>query len=69
MIIVAGFILAFVLILVFSNRRTRGCRWREFRLSGCDLRTRWRCASCGAEVVSDGGRPPEHCHAPKRSKS
>jgi len=68
MIVVAGLILAFLLILIFSNRRTRSCRWREYRPSGCDTRTRWRCVSCGAEVVSDGATPPRQCHDPGRSK-
>jgi hypothetical protein len=68
MIVVAGLILAFVLVLIFSNRATRHCRWREHRQSGCDTRTRWRCVSCGAEVVTADGRAPRQCHDPRRPK-
>lgn len=67
MIIVAGLILAFVLIVIFSNRATRACRWREYRLSGCDMRQRWRCVTCGAEVVTSDGIEPKLCHDPART--
>ena len=66
MIIIAGLILAFVLILIFSNRGTRQCRWRPYRMSGCDTRTRWRCVSCGAEVTGEASTPPPRCHDPRR---
>lgn len=68
MIYVVGLLLAFVLIMIFGNRRTRQCRWREYRQSGCDTRARWRCMACGAEVTGDGRTPPRHCHDPRRPK-
>ena len=63
MIVVVGLIIAFVLVAIYSRRETRVCRWREHRESGCDLRTRWRCAACGAEVVTPDGKAPKVCHA------
>ncbi|MET4127358.1 hypothetical protein [Roseovarius sp. MBR-6] len=68
MLIVIGLIVAFVLVAIFSNRATRGCRWREYRLSGCDLRVRWHCVACGAEVFTSDGDAPRVCHAPHRSR-
>ncbi len=68
MLVVVGLIVAFVLVAVFSNRATRGCRWREYRVSGCDLRTRWHCVACGAEVFTSDGGAPKVCHAPNRSR-
>lgn len=66
MIIIVGFLIAFVLIVILSNRATRSCRWREYRLSGCDLRTRWRCVACGAEVFTSDNKAPSQCHDPHR---
>jgi len=66
MIVIAGLILAFVLIAIFGNRRMRACRWRAYRPSGCDLRTRWRCVSCGAEVMTADDAAPARCHDPRR---
>lgn len=68
MIFIVGLIVAFVLIAIFSNRETRQCRWREYRVSGCDLRTRWRCVACGAEVMGEPGQPPRTCQRPGGSR-
>ncbi|MBS0124669.1 hypothetical protein [Thetidibacter halocola] len=57
--ILLGLILAFVLIAVFANRRTRSCRWREFPQGDV---SRWRCIQCGAETTGPKGRKPESCH-------
>ncbi|WP_111733255.1 hypothetical protein [Roseovarius amoyensis] len=54
MIVVAGLVLVFVLILIFGNRRTRACRWRR-------QRDGWRCASCGARAPGEGTHPPKVC--------
>lgn len=59
MIVVAGLVLAFVLIAVFSNRATRGCRWREYPRGGQD--SRWVCAACGAETRAPRGKAPGIC--------
>jgi hypothetical protein len=64
MLVILGLIVAFILVMIYSNRATRGCRWREYRVSGCDLRRRWRCAACGAEVFTSDGDPPKVCHDP-----
>jgi len=66
-IVVIGLILAFVLVLISSNRATRGCRWRAYRASGSDLRVRWHCVACGAEVFTSDGAVPKVCHAPNRN--
>jgi hypothetical protein len=60
-IVVVGLVLAFVLIAVFSNRATRGCRWREYPGEGGE--SRWVCAACGAEAVGPRGRAPRRCLA------
>ncbi|QYX56660.1 hypothetical protein K1T73_16745 [Roseovarius sp. SCSIO 43702] len=58
MIIVAGLVIAFVLMLIFARRDMRYCRWRKDRDAG-----EWRCAYCGA--VSEGLDPPERCLRPR----
>ena len=68
MIVVIGLIVAFVLVAIYSRRETRGCRWREYRAGGCDLRVRWRCAACGAELVTPAGEVPKVCLAGGRER-
>lgn len=63
MIIIAGLILAFLLILIFSNRRTRHCRWREDRRGDRDGQRKYRCMACGAEAFTSDGKAPKLCHA------
>lgn len=63
MIIIAGLIIAFVLIVIFSNRATRQCRWREARSGDRDGQRRFRCMACGAEAFTSDGKPPLHCMA------
>ncbi|MEQ9261506.1 MAG: hypothetical protein RIG84_20650 [Roseovarius sp.] len=65
MIVVAGLILAFVLIVIFSNRATRGCRWREDRSADHDGKRMYRCAACGAVAFTSTGKPPLVCHRNK----
>ena len=69
MLVVVGLIVAFILVIIYSNRATRACRWREYRAGGCDLRVRWRCAACGAEVFTSDGDAPKVCHAPGRQRN
>lgn len=66
MIIIAGFILAFVLILIFSNRSTRDCRWRAERSGDRDGQRKYRCATCGAVSFTETGKPPRVCLAGER---
>jgi len=68
MLVILGLIIAFILVAIYSRRETRGCRWREYRAGGCDLRLRWRCAACGAEVFTSDGAAPKVCHAPGRHR-
>ncbi|EDM73375.1 hypothetical protein RAZWK3B_04105 [Roseobacter sp. AzwK-3b] len=63
MVIVLGLILAFVLIVIFSNRRTRRCRWREDRRGDRDGMKKFRCMACGAETFTTTGKPPLDCLA------
>ena len=58
MIIIIGLIAAFLLILVFSNRGTRLCRWREDRRGE---KTTYHCIYCGATVTGPSGQTPEVC--------
>lgn len=58
MIIIVGLIVAFVLIAIFSNRKTRLCRWRESRSDGAATFT---CIYCGAKTSGLPGQPPKIC--------
>ncbi|WP_121631351.1 hypothetical protein [Tropicibacter alexandrii] len=58
MIYVAGLLIAFILIAVFSNPATRACRWREYRQGDS---VRWHCIQCGAEVYKPLGQKPKSC--------
>ncbi|QIE46482.1 hypothetical protein G5B38_13655 [Pseudohalocynthiibacter aestuariivivens] len=61
MVIVVGLLAAFVLVLVFSNRRTRNCRWREDRAADVGRARCYRCMACGAEAFTTNGKPPLDC--------
>lgn len=61
MIVVLGLLIAFVLVLLLSNRRTRMCRWRQDRTQDQDRLRAWRCAACGAEDFTRGTKPPKEC--------
>ena len=63
MIVVAGLVLAFILVLIFSNRRTRNCRWRAERSGDRDGASKYRCAYCGAVAFTATGKPPTLCLA------
>ncbi len=63
MIVVAGFVIAFVLLLVFSNGKTRRCRWREDRTRDADGARYHHCMACGAETFTMDGKPPKVCLA------
>ena len=61
MILVVGLVIAFVLSLIFPNRKTRLCRWRESRAGE---QSTWRCISCGARTTGPKGQAPETCFRP-----
>lgn len=63
MVIVVGLVIAFVLVLVFSNRKTRRCRWREDRTKDKDGARYHHCIACGAETYTTNGQPPKICLA------
>lgn len=62
--IVIGLIIAFALIALLSNRKTRGCRWRMDRARNQDGKTYYFCAACGAEDFTADGKPPKICLKP-----
>jgi hypothetical protein len=68
MLVVVGLIIAFVLVAIYSRRETRVCRWREQRQGDEASRTRWRCAACGAELVTPYGELPKVCLAGRRDR-
>lgn len=54
--------LAAVFLYLWLSRRgstlTRACMWREDRSAGVG---HYRCAACGAECDTEGGKLPRHC--------
>ncbi|MCT4554737.1 MAG: hypothetical protein N4A53_08635 [Pelagimonas sp.] len=66
MLIVLGLLIAFVLVVVFSNRDTRLCRWRERR--GAD-HSDWSCVYCGATCQGPQGQPPQTCLRDKTDRA
>lgn len=56
-------IIAIVLIRIYSNPSTRGCRWRMDRSRNRDGTTCFRCSACGAEVWQPTEAPPKLCVA------
>ena len=61
MIVVIGVIIAFVLVLILSDRRTRHCRWRADRRQDQDGQSCYLCMACGAQVFTSTGKPPLDC--------
>jgi steroid 5-alpha reductase family enzyme len=58
MLVVIGLIIAFLLVVLFSNRATRACRWREYPQGET---SRWVCVNCGAQTVGAAGKAPRVC--------
>jgi hypothetical protein len=61
MLVVIGLLIAFVLVVLFSNRATRACRWRMDRRGGRGVAVKYRCAACGAVAFTTDGKPPLDC--------
>jgi hypothetical protein len=61
MIVVIGLLVAFVLIILFSNPNTRKCRWREDRSGDRDGARCYKCRACGAKDFTTNGKPPLVC--------
>jgi hypothetical protein len=59
--IVVGLLIAFVLVALLSNRKTRDCRWRADRKRDTDGKSFHICMSCGATCLTANGKPPKHC--------
>lgn len=58
---VIGLLVAFVLVILLSNRKTRNCRWRMDRARNQGDQTFFVCMACGAEVLTEDGQPPKIC--------
>ncbi|MDQ2092111.1 hypothetical protein [Marimonas arenosa] len=63
---IAGLIVAFLLILLFSNRPMRHCRWRAQGRGNGEKSCKFRCMACGAETITADGQPPRECLRPGR---
>lgn len=63
MIVVLGLVIAFVLVLIFSRRGVRQCRWRADRTGDRGTLRKYRCAACGAEAYTGTDGPPKDCKA------
>ncbi|MDO5756128.1 MAG: hypothetical protein Q4P24_01240 [Rhodobacterales bacterium] len=63
MLIVAGLVVAFVLVLIFADRKTRNCRWREDRTKDNAEGRAFICMACGARTHTASGKPPRRCMA------
>lgn len=61
MIYLIGLAIAFALVLLLSNRKTRNCRWRA--RGGADAAgvRPYRCVACGAETTTRTGKAPDIC--------
>ncbi len=58
-----GLLIAFVLVLLLTNRKTRNCRWRANRRADRDGQAAYHCVTCGARALTSDGQAPRQCHA------
>ncbi|NDH72523.1 MAG: hypothetical protein EBY50_09110 [Rhodobacteraceae bacterium] len=56
-----GLILAFVLLAIFRNRKTRICRWRRDRSGDNHAGVMFKYMMCGAETRAPSETPPNFC--------
>ena len=56
-----GVAIAFVVILIFSNPKTRNCRWRAEHHSDTEGQAAWHCITCGARTLTKDRKPPVEC--------
>lgn len=61
MLVAAGLLIAFVLVLIWGSHGVRDCRWRLDRARSEPGRDFYRCAACGAETFTATGRRPRGC--------
>jgi len=59
--ILIGLILAFILLALFRNRKTRRCRWRRERSGDTHDGFMFKCMMCGAQTYVDTQTPPNFC--------
>ncbi|MGR3323104.1 MAG: hypothetical protein ACU0DK_14370 [Pseudooceanicola sp.] len=65
MLYLIAIIVTFVLIAIYARPEMRACRWRADRSRDSAGGTFWRCAACGAETVTEDGKPPRQCLRPR----
>jgi len=63
MLVVLGFIIAFVIVAIYArkNKATRACRWRQDSTGDKGRLRKYRCAACGAEAYTASDGPPQDC--------
>ncbi|MFU8881402.1 MAG: hypothetical protein ACNA7Q_03470 [Rhodobacterales bacterium] len=66
MLVIVGLFVAFVLVAIFAQRGTRGCRWRMDKRRDRDGLRYFRCAACGAEALVTKGKTPQDCRAKRK---
>lgn len=59
--ILIGLLLAFLLIAIFSNRKTRGCRWRMDKDRDEGDQRFFICMACGQTCLTSDGKMPRVC--------
>ena len=63
MFVVIGLVVAFVLIVIFSDTGTKNCRWREDHTRDEDGQRYYHCMACGHETFAQIGARPKICYA------
>ena len=68
MLILAGLLVAFVLVVLYTRRHgaTRMCRWRQDATGDKGNLRKYRCVTCGAEAFTAAPGPPDTCKSTLR---
>ncbi|WP_371229299.1 hypothetical protein [Roseovarius sp. 2305UL8-3] len=59
--VILALLVAFVLIVLFARSDMRSCRWRKVGPKDEDGKTLYKCAACGARVLTTTGKAPLVC--------
>ena len=59
--IVIGLLIAFLLVMLLSNRKTRQCKWRADRSRDQNGMSFYHCMVCGEICFTNDGKPPKIC--------
>ena len=68
MLILAGVLIAFILVALYTRRHraTRNCRWRKDATGDNGNLRMYRCVTCGAEAFTANPGPPDTCKSTMR---